>query len=38
MEWLSAPQERTEQVIAHLARRAWSVTGTRRLGVAGGVA
>ena len=34
----AAFQERTEQVILHLARRVRSVTGARRLCVAGGVA
>jgi carbamoyltransferase len=34
----AALQERTEQVITHLARRARSVTGAKRLCVAGGVA
>ena len=34
----AALQERTEQVIAHLARRARSITGAKRLCVAGGVA
>ena len=34
----AALQERTEQVIAHLARRARSLTGAERLCVAGGVA
>jgi carbamoyltransferase len=34
----AALQERTEQVIAHLARRARSLTGAKRLCVAGGVA
>jgi len=34
----AALQERTEQVIAHLARRARSITGSQRLCVAGGVA
>jgi carbamoyltransferase len=34
----AALQERTEQVVVHLARRARSVTGARRLCVAGGVA
>jgi carbamoyltransferase len=34
----AALQERTEQVIAHLARRARSATGAKRLCVAGGVA
>ncbi len=34
----AALQERTEQVITHLARRARSITGAKRLCVAGGVA